>query len=203
MNYPTIPSTLARRSLPAMTPVVKIKSVAGTQFIPDPPLPCRMTAAAEFLTSTLIPAIGGTIMAATSPTDLGVIVGACFAGGGVAGALGMLISEAIPDYKIEKLTGLKRLAANWLAGLCAIPFVSAVRRAHFPDEDLGIVAAGLSAVFALFGVLVLAILIPMLVKAGRSRAQMKLGIPDEEPRMVIPSRPRETDTGNADTKRLV
>lgn len=129
---------------------------------------CRMTLAAEILTCVAAPAIGGVLVASNSQTDLGVVIGACFVGAGVSAALGMLVSESLPEYSVPRMQGLRRLIGNWLCGILAVPVSGAVHRKWFPEEDLALVSAGTAAVFAFFGVVVLMMLVPAILRLAKS-----------------------------------
>lgn len=138
------------------------------------PLPssCRMTTIAENLASTLLPATGGILMASHATGDMGLILGGAVAGAGVAGLLGMLLSESIPALQLPRLAGLRRLAANWLCGLCTIPFIGPIHRKYFVEEDLSMTSAGIAGVAGLVGVVVLAIVLPAVVTKARKKAEV-------------------------------
>jgi len=109
---------------------------------------------------TMLPTVAGMFLAVEGATDASTIMGACVAGSGIMSLLGMLLSECIPAMKVERLVGARRMLANWLCGLIAIPFVPWLHRTYFANEDLALTAGGIAGAFALLGVSVFTIAIP-------------------------------------------
>ena len=118
----------------------------------------------QTIIETLLPTVAGAFLAVQGNTDASTILGACIAGSGIMSILGMFLSEAITALKVSRLTGYRRMLANWLCGLFSIPFVGYMHRHWFPDEDLAFTAAGIAGIFALLGVSVFAIAIPKLLR---------------------------------------
>jgi hypothetical protein len=186
MNHPALP--LKSRHV-VMSPVPAALRRAE-------PTSNRMTALAEQIAVTIAPATGGIVVAANSETQLGVIFGAACAGAGIAGALGMLLSEFIKEMEIPKLVGLKRLAANWFCGLCSIPFASRVHRHWFPEDDIAIVAGSLAALVALMGVLVLRWWLPTFLRRGKAQgdAYIEDKLPAGDRSVITPAPYRQPET---------
>lgn len=187
MNFPVLANQLTR---------VTHRSTR-TQPMPDPDPHCRMTAIIETAAFTICSTAGGLLMAANSQTDFGVIIGGALAGAGIAGMLGAILAGTVKDMEIPRMTGLKRLATNFLFGILTIPVIPKIHRAWAPDEDLAMVAAGTAAAAALFGVVIFNIALPVLLRTVRVKASL---LEPQEPRMLITDRrPTATDTSNTDT----
>ncbi len=120
--------------------------------------------AIQDIVEAAVPTVGGVILATSSKTEMGVILGACCAGSGITAILGMLLSEAIPAMRVPKIVGYRRLLANWLCGLTMIPVVGKIHRAYFPEDDLAMTAALTSGVAGLLGVSLLMIVIPRFLR---------------------------------------